>query len=294
MQHGNIVKCVIASTVIATIARFIQIFSFTEGATGFTKIAKSAMWGQTITFLVIILAVCIPLIVTTLFSKRQPVRTPKLSKSPKFAIMGYICSAVFVANAVLLLLSSAISTTVLLGGFLNLLSGAAIALYSTTAIAKVKFPSIIMVAPVLLFVYLLVEKFISFNGMTTIIENIFTMLYLSLQLVFFLAHGKLISSVNIRKSSRQILTLSALVLVFSAMCSVPNLLVFIVGRKDLVHESALNISYLVYGIYSFLYSSVVYAKRQMPSSGVPSVKKLDITNAEKTDTSFLLPTDEIH
>ena len=294
MQHSNIVKFVLLSTALATIARFVQIFSFTESVTGFTKTDKSAMWGQTLMFVLIAISVFIPIVVTTLFSKRQPVRRPKLSKSPKFSIIGFICSAVFVLNAVVLLMGGSLSTSVLLGALLFLLSGASIALYSTTAFKEFHFPSIIMVAPVLLFVYLLVEKFISFSGMTTIIENIFTVAYLSLQLIFFLCHGKLISSVQIRKSSRQILTISALVLVLSATCSIPNVLVALLGKKELVHQGAYNLSYLVYGIYSFIYSSVVYAKRQMPSSGVPSIKKLDITEETQGGTPFLFPNDEIH
>ena len=81
---------------------------------------------------------------------------------------------------------------------------------------------------------------------------------------------------------------------FSAMCSVPNVLVTLLGKGELVHEGALNISFLVYGIYSFLYSSVVYAKRQMPSSGVASVKKLNVAERQDTDTNFLIPNDDIH
>ena len=294
MQHSNIVKVVLASTLFAVIARFVQVFKLTESATGFSKNDKGSLWGQTIMFIVIIISVIVPFIATTLFSKRQPVRSPKLNKSPKFAIIGYICAGTFALQAVLLLIDGAFTTGVLVAALLYLLSAFAIAVYTTTAFKKVKFPTIIMAAPVALFVYLLIEKFISFNGMSTLIENVFTVVYLSLQTLFFLTHAKLVSSVEIRKSSRRILTLSALTLLFSAVCSIPNLAVLLIGKGELVHDGSFNIAFIVYGIYSFIYSSVVYAKRQMPSSGVPSVKKLNVGEQPEVTTKFLVPDNEIH
>ena len=263
MKHKYITNLSAAGIGACLLLRVLQLLVLTDGSTGFGKLG-AAYEGLNIAVsaLTVLVAAGI-LVISSFFSKRQPVTAPDTTLSPALSVYSLIFAIynLFAAGIFLLKgneIGKPLNTLYLL---LLLLSAVFFIFYGISGFGSVKCPKLLSVAPLLLCGYQLIAAFISYTGMANVSDNVYECLFLCCCLFFFLLHGKIISSVDMRRSARLMLPTAWLTILFGLITSVPPIVVAILGGSSLLHTPiATSVASLFPTIYAALFASALYKK----------------------------------
>ena len=263
MKHKHITNLTLAGIGACLLLRTLQLLVLIDGETGFGKVGFTYS-GLNIAVYVLTLLVAVGIVVlSSFFSKRQPVSAPDTTVSPALSVFSFLMAVfnLFTAGGFLLSgrgINNPYGSLYLL---LLLLSALFFIFYGISGFGSVKCPKILSVAPLLLSGYELIEAFISYTGMANISDNVYECLFLCCLLFFFLLHGKVISSVDVRRSARVILPASWLTVFFGFLTAVPPLIVALLGGNSLLHHSPLDsIAALFPTIHALFFTSALYKK----------------------------------
>ena len=263
MKHKYITTLSLVGIVVCLVLRVLQLLVLIEGKTGFGKIETAYSGLNIAVYVLTALVVAGIFVLCSFFSKRQPASAPDTTLSPALSVFSFFMamSNLFTAVGYLLSGNDIINPYGALYLLLLLLSAIFFVFYGISGFGTVKCPKLLSVAPLLLWGYELVAAFISYTGMANISDNVYECLALCCILFFFLLHGKIISSVDLRRSARLMLPTAWLTALFGLLASVPPLIVAILGGSQLLHHSPFGSFALLFPtIYALIFASALYKK----------------------------------
>lgn len=263
MKYKHIIGLSLAGTGCAFLLRLLQLLALTDAATGFGKLG-SPYFGLNITvYLVTFIMALAIFFVSFYLSKRQPAAAPDMSLSPSLSVFCFIMTVFHMLRIgkFLLMGGEITSSSGAIFTVLQLLSALFYVLYGVSGFSPIKFPRVLTIIPILTCGYDLVSAFLGYTGMANISDNVYECLFLSISLFFFLLHGKIISSVTIRRSSRIILPTALLAVFFGIIASLPPIMTALLGSPSLLHSSPLNsLPEIFPTTYIFVFTINLYRK----------------------------------
>lgn len=281
MKHKKICIITVICALLAIVARLVALMNFTEASTGFTKKDYGAATGQVVCAFITVVACVLPFLLCRYMSKRQPTKPTDIKKFPVLMIASWLMAAVMLVLSAELL-PSGISALGLIGSIIYLLSALFFIVYAVSYFTGRAIAPFLTFFPILAMIYKLVELFIGFNGVTTIFENAYDLIFLCVTLYFFLLHGRIIANSSLRSASRRLFAVGMLGSVLSACCTIPYYIIVLVGKSATLHNPHLNLDYIIFGIYMAVYTLCLFSKSSLPQpkNHVPSVRPLDTHNDE--------------
>jgi len=264
MKYNKIIKLSAAGVFSCLVLRVLQLLVLIDGPTGFGKVGTPYVGLNLAVYLLTVLVMAAIFVLTSFFSNRQPVAAPDTTISPSLSVFSFVMmvSLLFRGGIYLLFGGGLASSYGILYIILHLLSILFFAFYGISGFGSIKCPKLFSIFPVLLYGYDLIAAFIGYTGMANISNNVYECLFYCLCLFFFLLHGKVLSSVDIRRSSRILLPTTWLAAFMGFMISIPPLVAFLLGGKEILHGSPLtSVSALFPTIYMLLFTSALYKKQ---------------------------------
>lgn len=285
LKNKKIVKYSKILIAAATILRCIQLIFFTMENTGFF-IAKYKTAGMILSFLILGLIAC-PFIFS-LKGKRQPTHPPANYQT--------ICGAAF-------LVAFAILIEVLTNGFANVISpfliypyrvfgilaAAAFAAYGCLGFVKnFNFLRGFMVLVVLFGFFRLIVTFSCYSSLAGVTDSYFDIFMQCSQLCFLLFFAKSVCLIKTEDSCFAVLPTAMLTIGFTAVNVIPKLLMYCIGKSELVHPSPTYLfTNLALGIFAAIYAYRMFSIKNFdlkrPSTIILSKKFADVS-----DDSFLV------
>ncbi len=263
MKHNYIVKLSALGVVCSLVLRVLQLLILTDADTGFGKVGAPYSGLNIAVYLMTALMAAGIFVMTSFFSKRQPVAAPDTTISPGLSVFSFIMAVYMLClTAVHMLIGEGISNPyATLRLILLLLSAIFFIFYGLSGFGTIKCPKALTVAPLILAGYDLVAAFISYTGMANISDNVYECIFLCLGLLFFLLHGKIISSVDIRRSARLLFPVTYLAVFFGFLQSIPPILVAVLGGANMLHSSIFtSVTTIFPTVYILLFTSSMYKK----------------------------------
>ena len=263
MKHKYLTAVSFSGVGCVLLLRALQLLTLIDGSTGFGKVGREYTGLNITVYLITGLVAVAIFVLTSFFSKRQPVSAPDMSLSPSLSVFCFIMVLYHLFGVGAYLLSGKEITTTFGALYLIFLSVSIVfyILYGISGFSSVKFPKLLSVAPVLLCGYNLISAFIGYTGMANISDSIYECIFLCLALFFFLLHGKVISSVEIRRSARMILPTACLMVLFGVLVAVAPLVTALLGGVSVLHTSPITtLSALFPTAYALAFTLNLYKK----------------------------------
>lgn len=263
MKHKHILSISLGGIAFAYLLRTLQLLSLTDGATGFGKVGGHYSGLNITVYLVTTLIAVAVFGVTSFFSKRQPVAAPDMSLSPSLSVFSLVMALVHLFQIGIYLLSGGEITTTYGALYLLLLVLSAVfyIFYGISGFSTVKPVKLLSVAPVILCGYKLISAFIGYTGMANISDSIYECFFLCLSLFFFLLHGKILSSVDVRRSARIIFPTAFLMLLFGCLTALSPLTAAVLGGTHILHTSPVATVYALFpSAYALIFILNLYKK----------------------------------
>lgn len=294
MPHKNIIQIFTISTVLAVILRFSQLFFTIDAATGFSAQGYYEKV-NIVVYAIMLLLVAIPTFFSSVSSNRQPTRAPIPKSFPLLTIINFVVAiCMFVVAITKYFALASLAPLAIIELILLIVSAVWFIIYATAGIAKIKLPVGLSIAPVLLYLFKLINTFISHNGLANISENLIVTLFLCTQLLFFLLQSKILCKVTIRKSSRIIFPVSLVTFMLMVVGNFPPLFINLMGRGDLLHTSSVfNLEYVIVGAYALIFTMQLYSKSKWPTSiKSHTTERMETSTDPTTNTKFIVNPNE--
>lgn len=290
MPHKNIIQIFTISTVLAAILRFAQLFFTIDAATGFSAEGYYEKV-NIILYAIMLLLFAIPAFFSSVSSNRQPTRAPIPKSFPLLTVINFVvalCLLVVASTKIFIL--ATLTPLAIIELILLVVSAVWFISYATAGITKIKLPVGLSIMPVLLYLFKLINVFISHNGLANISENLIVTLFLCAQLLFFLLQSKILCKVTIRKSSRIIFPVSLVAFMLMVVSNLPPLFINLMGRGDLLHTSSVfNLEYVIVGVYALVFTMQLYSKSKWPTSiKSHSTERMETTSDPTKNTKFIV------
>ncbi len=263
MKHKYILAISLGGVGCAFLLRTLQLLSLTEASTGFGKLGAPYSGLNIAIYIITVLIAAAIFTVTSFFSKRQPVSAPDMSLSPSLSICCFTMAVFHLLQLGRYMLAGGEITTTFGALYLILLVLSAVfyIFYGVSGFNPIKFPKALTVAPLLLCGYNLISAFIGYTGMANISDSVYECIFLCLCLFFFLLHGKILSAVEIRRSSRMIFPVALLTALFGVLTALAPLFTALLGGAALLHTSpADTITAIIPTLYILIFTLNLYKK----------------------------------
>jgi len=258
VKHKFIVTYFVLALATLSIARVFQILFLLEPKTGFYKTEYSSTHILYITFFI---CVVIVLAAFAFASRRMPTHAPKVDKF--LGILSFLVAISFAISSGVDLVNG-LSSTKILSAMFSLLAAIFFVIYGLSGISNIKVPLVATLFVFPVWGFRLVTSFVSFTGMANITENIYDILMLCVNLLFFVIMAKILSGVYVIRSIRYAYPVGLIASLLCIMCSVPRYIVVLIGHKDILHESTtLDISVLATGIFIAAFTLKLYCKSNL-------------------------------
>lgn len=258
LKNKQIVKNFIWCTVTAVILRCFQLLVLTMENTGFF-IREYSVLGKLSSFLILIL--CVFPFMLSLNGKRQPSHPPAYHKPLCFA-------AYIVAAAVLIeVLTNGFAGTVplflvVLYRLSGILAAAVFVAYGCLGfVKKFNFLRGALILTVIFMFMRLVISFSSYSSLAGITDSYFDIFMLCSYLCFFLFFAKTVCFVSIKKSCFNILPSAFLSIFFTAVNTIPRLLMYMFKKSALVHPTPTYLfTNIAIGVFIGLFAFYLFSK----------------------------------
>ena len=291
MPHKVIMRIFAASAVLATFLRFAQLFFTIEASTGFSADGYYEKV-NIIIYGVMVLLIGIPSFFSAVSSNRQPTRAPIPKSFPLLTICNFLVAGCLLVVAGIRCVSLENLTALSIIELIVLLISAVwFIIYGIAGIVTIKLPTALSIAPVLLYLFKLINVFISHNGLASISENLIETLFLCSLLLFFLLQSKILCKITIRKSSRIIFTVALITFALMLIGNLPPLFMGLVGKGELLHSSSVfDFEYVLVGTYAFIFTMQLYSKSKWPPSiYTHTTERMETTSVDPTTkTKFII------
>lgn len=107
------------------------------------------------------------------------------------------------------------------------------------------------VVPVICYLIRLIVTFVCYTGMSNTTNSNYEILMLSCATVFFLSHGKLLSSIDNPRLRIITMLFAVLTALSASLCSVPQIMLFILKKSSDIH---LSVNGIASNLFLFFYS----------------------------------------
>lgn len=276
MKHSKIMSVFSVCCIAAVVLRILQLRFLIDGDTGFAKTGLGNTRCLILTYVLMIVCAAVTAFVTTYSSKRQPTQAPDIKQCKAIVPAAFLIVVYNAYSLISLAVSGNLSKIRLLLAVLLLLNIVFFTLYGASAFVNIRVPAILSIIPVLLSGYRLIEEFLSYNGVVNISENLFTIGFMCFQTVFFLLHAKILCNTEVRRSCRLLLPVSAFTFGFSAVCTLPSLLIYMFGGAEKLHNfDSSHIGFIIIGIYALVFTMFLYSKKRMPRKEFHTTATMD-------------------
>lgn len=217
------------------IVRFIQLFFLTDFETGFFLKGMESIGTALSVFTVVIIALSSVIALTSKPEKifLIPNRSIVLGCTALLAGIANICEPIFWSGG----LSDATPPWLLALRFTMIISaGGVLCWFGFAHILNLEPHYSLSVVLVIAWIARLMSTFISFTGMSNISENLYDVLMLIMMLLFFLAQGKALCDIPIKKKSIKLLAIGIPAVLCTAASALPGLLISLLGKENLAHH----------------------------------------------------------
>lgn len=271
---------------VAAAARVIQLLLVTETETGFIKTDKTSQITAFITYAIIILCAGATVFASTYFVNRQPISAPNPKNCPALPIISNILAVYCLYGSAKYILSE--STTVnLVLSVIFLINGIYFILYAISGITKINLPAFLSLSPIILVVAKTLITFFGYNGMAVISENVFEILFLCANCLFFLNFSKVVFGAEIRKSGRRVLLFGNVSFLLSVISAVSPLFVRAIGKDAVLHSRAAEQSEnILFGVFALIFAIALYSKKNIKTEKFIPPERLKSDDFVGDDTFY--------
>ena len=141
---------------------------------------------------------------------------------------------------------------------------------------------------VLYFFMRLVVSFSSYSSISNVSDNVFDIFMLCATLVFFLYFAKVYCLISPEKSCFRVLPISFLAFSFTALNTIPKLLLLCAGRPALDHDTpSCLITNIAMGVFIAVFTLRLFSKNNLPVKR-RSTRIIDDSVLPVSDKSFLV------
>lgn len=223
--------------------RFFQLYSMIDPSTGFFLNDYADL---AVTMCIVGAAVLLFILVMSIAKRDYPdklatVSTPLGGVSILFGLVILVTAAGFISEGNLFTISSPplsvdFSFSGLIYIILLIMSAVAFCLFGIFHITGTKKGMILMIFPIVLYVWRLISAFIDYTGIANISENIIDLIMLCCSLIFILLHAKIINGINYKINMPAAVGFGLAASLLCAVSTIPRYVLMIIGRSDLLHE----------------------------------------------------------
>lgn len=269
MTYNKTMSICFGGTALAVVLRFLQLFLFTDGKTGFSLQNTVASVGSTVVAALFFTICIVVLLFTTLSNKLQPISAPTVSKHFSLVITGFLMAGYFlVASAVTAVNIADSSMVIYLKLLLQLLCTVFFVFYAVSGLSDLRVPPALALAPVFYSGYELIYSYMECRGVANIPDNLYKLGFLSLILLFFLFEGKLMANTECRKSARLMLPIAGLSFLFGMTCVLPSFIMCLIGKRSALHTAEVPVEYLIFAIYAACFCGAMYREAAQAKAAV--------------------------
>lgn len=256
MKHRHSLMLLSVALPICVLLRAIQMYFTIDGATGFIKQQYSII-SVIITVIICAAVASVGLLATTL----EDVKQNTFKQCPAVAIASALAGGMFIYQTVagLSAISGAWYDTLLV--FLTLVSAFVLVAYGLKNIYEYRFPSLILVIPVVYYVVKLISVFVSTSALALVTENVFLIFTNSVLLWFMFEFASFENEIgDTAKKPKRLFASGLAAVILCAVASLPKLILSILGKIQLssgdvsaaLGAAAIGIFILVYIVCNFI------------------------------------------
>lgn len=285
LKNKKIIQSFIWFLCIGLVLRCAQLLLLTAENTGFF-LSEYKTVGMAIT-MVIILLVVLPFIFAVK-GKRQPTQPPSNNRILSIAAL---CVALTVFIEVLTNDFPQFISIVLIYAYRATGIAAAVVMMCYGLLGFVKnfnfLRGWLSVAIVFAF-FRLIVAFSCYSSLAGVADSYIDIFMLCAQLCFLLYFAKTVCDISIRKSSFAVLPTAIVAIYFTAINTLPKIIMYCIGKSSLVHPSPVYlITNLAIGAFAIAFAYSLFCKENMRTK-VPSTIILPADNVEVSDDSFYM------
>lgn len=262
MKQGKIWAIFSFSTAIAVVLRLLQTAFFIDNETGFSKSGGTNTAVLAITYGIIVICAVAVFIATTFLSNLQPIHAPDIKTHKGLAVTAFL-QAIYGLYTLASVSVDGLRGSNTVYAVLLLLNVVFFCLYGISAFADIKLTPLLSLMPIFSSLFVLISKFLSYNGVANISENILSIFFMCLQTVFYLYHAKIICDTESRRSCRLILPIGCFTAFCGLICTLPQIMLYTVGGSEVLHNSgATELGFLFTAIYAIAFITSLYSKKE--------------------------------
>ena len=235
MKLKNIFILFLILLPLSAAGRFIQLSGMTDPFTGFFYENFS---GINIFMTVFFTALMLLLFVSTFTFKDYS--DNNLRKSPLMTAASFVMALALLIELGSKMVSFDFSAFNLIYFVLLLLSAAVFCINGISNISDIKVNSgLMMIFPLILWIFRLISSFISFTGMANISENVITIIMICASMVFLLSQGKLAGGIISAKNTKLAVSFGMISANLCLISTLPRYILYLIDKTKL-HEGAVG------------------------------------------------------
>lgn len=259
MQFKKIIALFGASSILLVILRTVQLLTFVDASTGFTKSDRNSSTFSTL-FTIIYLAIGAFIYYLAYYScRRQPTKAPDYEKAPALPIGIFAFCVYFALNTARAFLNIR-ETICLIQAIFGILSIICILIYAIYIRKNKVMPALLALTPAIYFIVTAIKVFLNFSKIATITENVIHIIFLCFAIIFFQLNAKIMTGITLRRACRLILPTGLITFMLSCILILPTFIISLIGKSNILHAKLdlFNLSYLLVGIYALIYTLSLY------------------------------------